>query len=81
MPVLLVYLLCPAATVLRKRPTPAPNVPENAVVRTLVADTVPGTTTLDWRAVGPLDGTAATRFVWTCGTFDPDVVDGRSIGP
>jgi len=80
MPVLLVCC-CALLLLSCTRPAPASNVPEDAVVRTVVADTVPGTTPLDWRAVGPLDGTAATRFVWTCGTFDPDGVEGRSIGP
>jgi len=80
MPVLLVYC-CALLLLSCARPSPEPDGPEDAVVRTVVADTVPITTPLDWRAVGLLDGTVATRFVWTCGTFDPDGVDGRSIGP
>jgi hypothetical protein len=74
-------LLCALLLVACSRPARTLDELDDVVELPVVADTLPGATPLDWRAVGPLDGTPPKPFVWTCGTFDPDVVDWRSIGP
>ena len=76
-----IALLCALLLVACSRPAGALDELDDGVELPVVADTLPGATPLDWRAVGPLDGTPPKPFVWSCGTFDPDVVDRRSIGP